>query len=203
MYKKYFIEKIFLKIYYIFTSLYFSKFHKIHLGKNCKIALSATIRGNVILGNNVTIGKYTNITGNVFIGDKTYIGDYSRLNTMIEGSITIENNCHINVYNIIGSSEKVFIKKNALFAAGVKITDASHKIDDITIMTKDAVFTSKEVIIGENCWLGFDVNIIMGGQIGQNCVIGSKAVVNKKIPSNSIAVGIPAKVIKKRDTIEK
>lgn len=52
-----------------------------------------------------------------------------------------------------------------------------------------------KVIIGDNVWLGRDVTICKGVTIGDNCIIGTKSVVTKSIPSNSIAVGIPAKVI--------
>jgi acetyltransferase-like isoleucine patch superfamily enzyme len=203
MYKRSLVERILLKLYFIFSSIYFRTVHGIQIGSNCRISLSATIRGNIKIGKNVSIGKFTNITGNVIIDDFSYIADYARLNTMSEGQILIGKNCHINVYNIIGSSYKVTIKDYALFAAGVKITDATHSIKDLSIVTKKAKFEAKEVLIDENCWLGFDVNVIMGGRIGKNCVVGSKSLVNKPITSNSIAVGIPAKVIKERNTFEK
>lgn len=203
MYKKNFIEQAFFKIYFLFTSFYFRIVHKIKIGKKCKIYFSSTIRGSIVIGEEVSIGKFSNITGNIEIGNLSYIGEFTRLNTMQNGKIIIGNNCHINVFNLIGSSKKVTIGDNALFAAGIKITDATHNIDDVNVLTKVSIVDTEEVSIGKNCWLGFDVNVIMGGQIGQNCVIGSKSLVNKKIPSNVIAVGVPAKIIKKRLYIEK
>lgn len=198
MYNRSLIEKIFLKYYYIYTSLYFKLIHNINIGKNCRIELSATIRGNVNIGDDVSIGKFVNITGNVDIGNLSNIHDFARINTMPSGKIDIGKNCHINVYNVIGSSKKVTIKDYALFAAGVKITDSTHGIENVAELTKDAMPLSEELLIEENCWLGFDVNVIMRAQIGKNCVIGSKSLVNKIIPHNSVAVGIPAKVIRKR-----
>jgi len=198
MYKKNLVEHLFLKLYFTFSSIYFRVFHSIEVGPNCKIHLTATIRGNIKIGKNVSIGKFTNITGNIIVGNDSNIADYARINTMPEGKIEIGNDCHINVYNIIGSSYKVTIKDHALFAAGVKVTDATHSISDVNILTKKAKFDAQEVLIEENCWLGFDVNVIIGGQIGKNCVIGSKSLVNKAIPTNTIAVGIPAKVIRER-----
>ena len=53
-----------------------------------------------------------------------------------------------------------------------------------------------EVIIGENSWIGENVSIV-GAKIGKHCVIGANSFVNKDIPDYSIAVGTPAKVIKK------
>jgi acetyltransferase-like isoleucine patch superfamily enzyme len=56
---------------------------------------------------------------------------------------------------------------------------------------------SKDVFIREDAWIGANVVILPGVTIGKCSVIGSGSVVNKNIPEYSIAVGIPAKVIKK------
>ncbi|MGN0238103.1 MAG: sugar O-acetyltransferase [Lepagella sp.] len=56
---------------------------------------------------------------------------------------------------------------------------------------------AKPVVIGNNCWIGGGVTILPGVTIGDNVTIGAGSVVVKDIPSDSIAVGNPAKVIKK------
>lgn len=53
------------------------------------------------------------------------------------------------------------------------------------------------VKICNNCWIGAGVNILPGVTIGEGCVIGAGSVVTKDIPANSLAVGVPAKVVKK------
>ena len=57
----------------------------------------------------------------------------------------------------------------------------------------------KKVIIGNNVWIGSGSIILPGTSIGDNAIIGAGSVVNKDIPENTIAVGNPAKVIKKID----
>lgn len=52
------------------------------------------------------------------------------------------------------------------------------------------------ITIGDNCWLASNVTVCAGVKIGNNCVIGAGAVVTKDIPDNSLAVGVPAKVIR-------
>lgn len=52
-----------------------------------------------------------------------------------------------------------------------------------------------KVKIGNNVWMGENVTILKGVTIGDNVIIGIGSIVNKDIPSNSIAVGVPAKVI--------
>ena len=56
-------------------------------------------------------------------------------------------------------------------------------------------FTS-EVVIGNDCWIGANVTILAGVTIGEGCTIGAGAVVKREIPPFSIAVGVPARVIK-------
>ncbi|EEJ72081.1 sugar O-acetyltransferase [Lactobacillus ultunensis] len=53
------------------------------------------------------------------------------------------------------------------------------------------------ITIGDNCWLASNVTVCAGVTIGNNCVIGAGSVVTRDIPDNSLAVGVPAKVIRK------
>ena len=59
------------------------------------------------------------------------------------------------------------------------------------------------ICIGNNVYIGQGAFIMPGVTIGDNCVIGAAAVVTKDIPANSVAVGIPASVIKSIDTYYK
>lgn len=52
------------------------------------------------------------------------------------------------------------------------------------------------MVIGEGSWIGENVCVI-GASVGRHCVIGANAVVTKDIPDYSVAVGAPARVIKK------
>jgi acetyltransferase-like isoleucine patch superfamily enzyme len=107
-----------------------------------------------------------------------------------EGS-SIGDFCHI------AAVRKVEIGKKVLMANKVYISDNLHSFDDINVPVIDQpVIFKNEVIIGDGSWLGENVCVI-GAKIGQNCVIGANAVVTGDIPDYSIAVGSPAKVIKK------
>lgn len=56
--------------------------------------------------------------------------------------------------------------------------------------------------IEDDCWIGANVTILPGVTIGKGCTIGAGSVVSKSIPPYSVAVGVPAKVIKKLPTVE-
>ena len=53
-----------------------------------------------------------------------------------------------------------------------------------------------KITIGENCFIGSRTMIMPGVRIGSNCVIGAGSVITKNIPDNSVAVGVPAKIIR-------
>ena len=55
---------------------------------------------------------------------------------------------------------------------------------------------TREVVIGDDCWIGANVTILAGVVIGPGCSIGAGSVVKKNIPPFSIAVGSPARVIR-------
>lgn len=56
------------------------------------------------------------------------------------------------------------------------------------------------IAIGNNVYIGTGAYIMPGVRIGNNCIIGAKALVTKDIPDNSVAVGIPARVIEDVET---
>ena len=55
---------------------------------------------------------------------------------------------------------------------------------------------AKPVAIGDNCWIGGSVTICGGVTIGEGCVIGAGSVVTRDIPPNSLAAGVPCRVLR-------
>lgn len=89
------------------------------------------------------------------------------------------------------------IHKSALLAEHVYISDNLHGYSNINVPIKDQPLTQlRDVNIGEGSWIGENVCII-GASIGKNSVVGANSVVTHDIPDYCVAVGIPAKVIKK------
>ncbi|WP_207220007.1 DapH/DapD/GlmU-related protein [Emticicia agri] len=117
------------------------------------------------------------------------------------------SNIQLNDYVHITAAEKVILEDNVLIASKVYISDCSHGTygkfdinDHPDTIPKDRKLYSMPVTIKKNVWIGEGVCVLMGVTIGEGSIIGSNAVVSKDIPSYSIAVGNPAKVIKKFDT---
>ena len=103
-------------------------------------------------------------------------------------------NVYFNVNCVILDTMKVEIGNNVFFGPAVQIYTATHPLDAIE---RRSVEFSKPVSIGNDCWIGGNAVICPGVKIGNGCVIGAGAVVTKDIPNNSLAVGNPAKVIRK------
>lgn len=60
----------------------------------------------------------------------------------------------------------------------------------------------KDVVIGDDVWLGAQVLVMPGVTIGDGCVVGAGSVVTRDLPANSIAVGSPAKIVGERETLD-
>lgn len=162
-----------------------------YLGKKTWILKYHAIYGkNVFIGDNVTISEGAWIAGNPNIGESKAI-------------LRIGNGCNIGRYNEIYASKEVIIDDYVLTADRVYISDNTHCYEDISIpILKQPIKLNHTVHIGEGTWIGVGVSVI-GANIGKHCVIGSNAVVTHDIPDYSVAVGIPAKVIKRFDFEQK
>lgn len=100
----------------------------------------------------------------------------------------------INVNCVILDENKVSIGSNVFLGPGVQIYTSSHPLDAMTRRTHKI---TKPVSIGNDCWIGGNAIILPGITIGNGVVIGAGSVVTKNVPDNVMAVGNPAKVIKK------
>ncbi len=108
--------------------------------------------------------------------------------------IYAEEKVFINFGAVILDGGTVRIGANTLIAPGVHIYTAQHPLD---IADRREWENCKPVVIGKDCWIGGRVTICPGVTIGDRSVIGAGAVVTKDIPADSLAVGNPAKVIRK------
>jgi acetyltransferase-like isoleucine patch superfamily enzyme len=127
------------------------------------------------------------------------------LNENYDICIKIGKNVQINDYVHIGAVGSITIGDNVLMASKIYISDHNHGSYDDLISDHpmsipiDRKPICKPVVIEDNVWLGESVCVLSGVKIGKGSVIGALSVVSKDIPPFSIAVGIPAKVVKKYD----
>lgn len=140
--------------------------------------------------------RFISIGEHVFIENGTWLAA-----APIDGSptcsLTIGDGTYIGRFGHIYATKKITIGKKVLIADKVYISDNQHGFRDIRLPIIDQpVLQLGEVEIGDGAWLGENACII-GAKVGKNSVIGANALVNKDIPDYCVAVGSPAKIIKR------
>ena len=98
-------------------------------------------------------------------------------------------------YNVtILDRAEVTIGDNAVIAPGVLITTVNHAMT--AKRRRENYCTAKPIRIGNDVWLGGNCVILPGVTLGDNVIVAAGAVVTRDIPSNSLAAGVPARVIR-------
>jgi acetyltransferase-like isoleucine patch superfamily enzyme len=174
----------------------------ISVKRGLQIVKPVTIKGFPIvqIGGNAAIIIGPNVVINS-INRGYHINMHSPVKLMAESSgavIAIGENTRIHGTCIHAYGAKISIGKNCLIAANTQIFDSNgHELSfpDVQnrINTKDI---PKSIIIEDNVWIGAHCLITPGVRIGNGSVIAAGSIVTKDIPSNVIAGGNPAKVIK-------
>lgn len=155
-------------------------------------------------GKDVVVIKPLQIDGyeNIYLGDGVQVLEGVWLAAVpLTGekttTLVIQAGTSIGHYNHIYATSSITIENNVLTADKVYISDNLHSYEDISIpIIQQPIKQCKPVVIGEGSWIGEHACII-GASIGKHCVIGSNAVVTNDIPDYSVAVGVPARVIKR------
>jgi acetyltransferase-like isoleucine patch superfamily enzyme len=143
---------------------------------------------------------------NVFIGNDVVVNKHSFLLTLAlvnkpEPRLSIGDGCVLGHMNHITCVEQVTIGKKVLTADRVHISDNSHVFEDPTVAILDQGVTSGgPVAIGDGSWIGENASLL-SCRIGKHCVIGSNAVVVSDIPDYCVAVGAPARVVRRYDPL--
>lgn len=142
---------------------------------------------DVKIGKNAVIGPYSVVYINNYpgennseltIGENTYIGDQN---------------------NIRAAGGKIIIGKKCLISQQVSIIASNHLIKkEINIQDQPWDSQKKDVIIGDDVWIGCSSQILPGVTIGNGAVIAAGSVVTKDIEENGIYIGSPAKLYKYR-----
>ena len=118
--------------------------------------------------------------------------------------IKIGNHCSIGAKSHITAVNGIEIGHHLLTGDNVLITDNAHgssSYEMLNIPPSDRPLVSKgRVKIGDYVWLCDKVAVLPGVTIGNNVIVGVNSVVTTDIPDNSVAVGIPAKVVKRIGT---
>ena len=132
------------------------------------------------------MGKNANLVVNdnfsIFSGSKVYINENATLKL---GKGYINSNLNLNCFDSIEIGYNVVISEN------VSIRDSdNHQI------TSHPHVKTKPIKIGNDVWIGMNVTILKGVNIGNGAIVAANSLVTRNIPENTMVAGVPAKVIK-------
>lgn len=174
-------EYLYLVICKLYTMFFFQNARLIRL------PIDIRNRKAILFGKNFTSGKYCRLETNRSEKEKKILN--------------IGSNVQINDFVHISAWKSVSIGDDVLIASKVYISDVSHgdlsQYYDINLPPIRQPLFVDPVKIGDNVWIGENVSVLPGVTIGRNSIIGAGSIVTKNIPAYTIAVGIPAKAIKR------
>lgn len=175
------------------------------MGKNVRIGYGVKIVNPqyISIGDDVLIDDHVTLIargpGGLSIGSHIHINDRVYLDTEREdGYINVHDHVYIGTGTTLFGHYGMEIGEHALLAQNITITPYSHIFEDPDDYIINQGGHSRKVTIGKDSYLGMNVCVLYSADIGDGSVIGSGSVVVKPIPPYSVAVGNPAKVIRKR-----
>lgn len=143
----------------------------------------------------------------IHIGEHTMIGPHVALSAgMVPGQecltervVTIGDRCLIGRGSGIVGHFSVEIGNDVWTGHNVYITDQNHGYEDVSRPISQQTQPERAVRIGDGSWLGFGSVVLPGVTIGRHVVVGANSVVTSDIPDFCVAVGAPARVIRRHD----
>ena len=159
--------------------------HKIRLGAGVIVddnaVLDAKGDGNrgIALGDGVFVGRNTILYckgGDIVVGDR----------------VSFSANCQVASTRLVEVGADTVVGSFTYLLSGGEYDPASAT----PFARQSGQHEARELRIGPNCWLGAHVTVTDRGEIGEHCVVGAGAVVTRALPPRSVAVGIPARVVR-------
>ena len=175
--------------------LFVGKKVKIREHKKIRLKGSATIEDGCFIN---ALSKGGIIIGNNFSLGRNSIIECTGVIRELGEELIIGDNVGIAANAFIAMRGKVKIGDNTIFGPGVSIHAENHNFEELNIPIRKQGATRKGVIIGEDCWIGSKAVILDGVKIGNHAIVAAGAVVTKDVPDYAIVGGVPAKVIKLR-----
>lgn len=158
--------------------LRFAKSKNIYIGVGCKFVRPSRIT----------------FSGTASIVERAYLNADGG---MIIIADNVAFNVRVNLNAAVGGM--IDIGANSLIGPEVKMRTADHVFSDPNSLIRKQGHAPKDIIIEDNCWLGANVIVLGGVKVGKGSVFGAGSIISKDFPSMSIAVGVPARVIKFRE----
>ncbi len=172
-------------------------------------AIEARVRlcqpANIHLGRNVYLddGVYLHACPQgIFIGDETFVMHGSAFHVynfrgLPHSGIWIGRNCYVGEFCLIRGQGGVHIGDEVLVAPRVQMLAVNHIFDDPTRPIIHQGITAHGITVGRGSWIGAGAILLDGVRVGDGAVIGAGAVVTQDVPPHTVAVGVPARIVRR------
>jgi acetyltransferase-like isoleucine patch superfamily enzyme len=156
------------------------------IGEGCNLLVPAG--ASLAIGADCYIGRYVELGsgGTISIGDHTSIQDRS----ILVGDVRLGRYCVLSLNVLMTSGRHYFDRWPHLL-----IRDQDDRVSQNADLSREH---SRPIVVEEDCWLGMNSVVMPGIKIGRGSVIGANAVVTHDVPPYSVAVGSPARVVRRR-----
>jgi len=128
------------------------------------------------------------------LGKNSTIEDFATINNGV-GDVIIGNRTRIGISNVLIGP--VRIGNDINFAQNIVLSGLNHGYEDVSISPSFQPVSTSEIVIEDDVWIGANCVVLAGVTIGKHSVIAAGSIVTKSIPPFAVAVGNPAKIIKK------
>jgi acetyltransferase-like isoleucine patch superfamily enzyme len=134
----------------------------------------------------------------VHLGRWSWIGHGCKIRAH-EGEVRIGAKSVLGQECTISAYQHVSIGRECIFADRVMLIDFDHGVVDTERPIREQGIYKRDVRVGHNVWVGYGACFLRGVTVGDNCVVGTYAVVNRDVPANAVVAGVPARVLRMRD----
>ena len=118
------------------------------------------------------------------------------------GTLVIDEGTFVGEGTTMVTNSAITIGRDCLIAAGVTVRDQQHVTGSLDLAIKHQGVETSPISIGADVWLGTRVTVLMGVTIGARAVIGAHSLVNRSIDDAMVAVGSPARPVRRRGATE-
>ncbi|MDO9410799.1 DapH/DapD/GlmU-related protein [Patulibacter sp.] len=134
----------------------------------------------------------------VRLGRWSWIGDDTKIRCH-EGVIELGAKSVIGQECTLSTYERISIGRECIVADRSMFIDFDHSVAWTDAPIRVQGIYTRPVTIGHNVWIGYGAAVLRGATVGDNAVVGTYAVVTKDVPTNAVAAGAPARVVRMRD----
>ena len=176
-------------------------------GRGVAFARNVTLRcpGGLSIGEGTLIDEQVcfdikSAEAAVRLGARNQILQGARFETGYEGHVTLGDDCFVGAYTILNGFGGITVGNNALIAGHCHVVSGDHGFGDLSRPMNQQPIIGKGIVLEDDVWLGAGAKVLDGVRIGQGSIVSAGAVVNRDVAPYSIVGGIPAKLIKMRDS---